>query len=281
MSQGEQPSILLWDRAKVLSAGTRSFWRRLNLLGGAIVERSRSGMFPHGGIGPLFGKGAFGLFMLALLFGPRMPGGNQDRALPAVSPKSRISPEKWAGLYAHLPLRFEENVGQTDRRADFLARGLGYTVFLTRQGAVLALAPGQKSKVKSQKLLVTGHSPLATEVVRLKLVGAKQTAEAKGLEELPGHSNYFIGNDPSKWRRNVATFGKVEYPEVYPGVNLVYYGKQGKLEYDFVLAAGADPKAIGLELETRNSKLEARKSQTANRKTKIEIAANGEPRTAT
>ncbi len=76
----------------------------------------------------------------------------------------------------------------------------------------------------------------------------------------------------------MATFGKVEYPEVYPGVNLVYYGKQGKLEYDFVLAAGADPKAIGLELETRNSKLEARKSQTANRKTKIEIAANGEVR---
>ena len=79
----------------------------------------------------------------------------------------------------HQPLRFEENVGQTDRRADFLARGLGYTVFLTRRGAVLALAPGQKSKVKSQKLLVTGHSPLATEVVRLKLVGAKQAAEAK------------------------------------------------------------------------------------------------------
>ena len=273
MSLGERLSIFLSDRAKVPSAETHSVWRRVNLLGGTIVERSRSGIFPHGRIGPLFGKGAFGLFMLALLFGPRMPAVNQGRALPAVSPKPSISPEKWAGLYAHLPLRFEENVGQTDRRADFLARGLGYTVFLTWRGAVLALAPGQESKVESRKLLVTGHSPLATEVVRLSLVGARQTAEARGLEELPGHSNYFIGNDPGKWHRNVATFAKVEYRGVYPGIDLVYYGKQGKLEYDFVVAAGADPGRIRLAVGADSC---VRPIQGAHAGAPLRVVANGD-----
>ncbi|PYV30384.1 MAG: hypothetical protein DMG22_20545 [Acidobacteria bacterium] len=202
-------------------------------------------MFPRGGIGALLGKGAFGLFVLAAVLGPSAPAVNRGEAVPALSPRPSISPEKWAGLYVHQPLRFEENVGQTDRRADFLARGLGYTVFLTQQGAVLAFGGNQKSEVRSQKeesrepfpqsrirgqlrrAQTTDHGPRATDVVSLKLLGAKQAAEARGLEELPGHSNYFIGNDPGKWHRNVATFAKVEYRGVYPGIDLVYYGKQG------------------------------------------------------
>jgi hypothetical protein len=82
----------------------------------------------------------------------------------------------------------------------------------------------------------------------MKLVGANPQAKARGLEELPGKSNYFIGNDPKKWRTNVANYAKVKYANVYPGVDLVYYGNQGKLEYDFVAQPGADPRSIQLTI---------------------------------
>src|SRR6058998_3123603 len=83
----------------------------------------------------------------------------------------------------------------------------------------------------------------------MKLVGANRAASATALEELPGKSNYFIGNDPKKWRTNVANYARVEYKETYPGVDLVYYGNQRQLEHDFVVAPGADPAAIVLSFE--------------------------------
>ena len=64
-------------------------------------------------------------------------------------------------------------------------------------------------------------------MVRMKLVGANPQAKVSGLDELPGKTNYFIGNDPKKWRTNVANYAKVKYANVYPGVDLVYYGNQG------------------------------------------------------
>ena len=97
--------------------------------------------------------------------------------------------------------------------------------------------------------------PSPPSVVRLQLVGANTRAKAVGLEELPGKSNYFIGNDPKKWRTNVATYAKVKYQGVYPGVDLVYYGHEGEMEYDFVVAPGADPHAIRLALVGEGSAL--------------------------
>jgi hypothetical protein len=85
-------------------------------------------------------------------------------------------------------------------------------------------------------------------VLRMSLAGSNPHAKVSGLEELPGKSNYFIGNDPKKWRTNVPTYGKVKYEGVYRGVDLVYYGNQGRLEYDFVVAPGADPSSIQLTI---------------------------------
>ena len=88
--------------------------------------------------------------------------------------------------------------------------------------------------------------------IRLELIGANPSPQVVGREELPGKSNYFIGNDPAKWRTNVPTYRKVEYREVYPGVSLVYYGNPAaaaQLEYDFVVAPGADPGQIRLGVE--------------------------------
>jgi len=88
----------------------------------------------------------------------------------------------------------------------------------------------------------------APVVLHMKFVGANARAEVTGLEELTGKSNYFIGNDPTKWRTNVPNYAKVKYADVYPGVDVVYYGNQGQLEYDFVVQPRADPRQIALDL---------------------------------
>ncbi|HEY6274643.1 MAG TPA: SBBP repeat-containing protein [Terriglobales bacterium] len=82
----------------------------------------------------------------------------------------------------------------------------------------------------------------------MKLIGSNPHANMEGVDQLPGKTNYFIGHDPQKWRTNVPNYGKVRYAGVYPGVDLIYYGNQGQLEYDFVVAPGADPSEIELDV---------------------------------
>jgi hypothetical protein len=128
--------------------------------------------------------------------------------------------------YGRLPLQFERNDGQTRKEVRFLARGPGYSLYLTSREAVLVLG--------------------APAVVRMALVGARADPLVIGLDELPGKANYFAGSDPAKWRTRVPTYARVRYRHVYPGIDLVYYGNQRQLEYDFVLAPGADPRRIVL-----------------------------------
>jgi hypothetical protein len=142
--------------------------------------------------------------------------------------------------YRHLPLMFEPNQGQTEARVRFLARGSGYGLYLTAHEAVLAL---QHSAADSL------HPALRTSVVSMKLVGATSTAEPSGDSQLPGKSNYFIGNDPTKWHRDIPQFARVRYRNVYPGIDLVYYGNQGRLEYDFEVAPGSDPRQVALRFQ--------------------------------
>ena len=147
--------------------------------------------------------------------------------------------------YGKLPLSFEENRGQTDPHVKFLSRGNGHTLFLTPNEAVLAFKKGS-SKVEGQQSKVKSGKPENPTLLRMHLVGANSRARVGGLEELPGKANYFIGNDPARWHSKVPTYAKVEYRGIYPGIDLVYYGNQRQLEYDFVVAPGADPKAIHL-----------------------------------
>jgi hypothetical protein len=143
--------------------------------------------------------------------------------------------------YANLPLRFEANAGQTDPQVKFLSRGRGYNLFLTPAEAILAM------RTKNVK---TGED--RQSIVRMKLLGANPRPQVEGIEQLPGRSNYLIGNDPGKWRRNVESYRKVRYRSVYPGIDLIYYGNGRQLEYDFVVAAGADPNAIKLDFDGAN-----------------------------
>jgi hypothetical protein len=148
-------------------------------------------------------------------------------------------------ILAGLPLMFEPNQGQgnldpADARAKFVARGSGYGLFLGAEGAILSLRSHASSKGSAKR---EAH----VETLQMKLAGANPNVSLSGADLLPGKSNYFLGNDPAKWRHNVPQFARVRYENVYPGINLVFYGNQGHLEYDFQVAPGSDPAQAELE----------------------------------
>ena len=134
-----------------------------------------------------------------------------------------------------VPLSFEANQGQTDSQVKFLSRGDGYSLFLTSNEVVFTL-----------RTLAGVEAP--PSVFRMELLGAERNAQISGADILPGAANYYIGNDPKKWRSGISAYGKVKYRGIYPGVDAVFYGNQRQLEYDFVVAPGADPKQISLGL---------------------------------
>jgi hypothetical protein len=137
-------------------------------------------------------------------------------------------------------MRFEANRGQTGRGVRFLSRGSGYTLFLTGDGAVLRLrsAAGEGAGVSTLKV---------------KLDGARYESRVEGVGRLPGLSNYFEGSRRKSWHTGVPAYEKVRYASVYPGVDLIYYGNQRQLEYDFRVAPGADPRRIRLRFEGSNA----------------------------
>lgn len=174
---------------------------------------------------------------------------------------------------AQSPMSFEANEGQADPRVKYLSRGFGYTLFLTSSDAVLALqkpaATGNKATDTSAETAAlrdplgvgtvgsravpqprsSAAQPTSDGVLRMHLAGANSVPGVSGLEKTSAKSNYYIGNDPTKWRTNVPNYGKVQYAGVYPGVDVVFYGNQRQLEYDFVVAPGADAHAIALTFD--------------------------------
>ena len=151
--------------------------------------------------------------------------GNETASVP--SPGNR-------DLYAGLPLLFEQNVGQTDERAKFISRGSGYNLFLTETGPVLALRRGEGEAA----------------TLRLRMSGADRPSSVSGLEKQASKSNYFIGATAAV---SAPAFAAVLYKSIYPGTDLIFYGNQRQLEYDFKLAPGADPARIELEFDGAES----------------------------
>jgi hypothetical protein len=221
---------------------------------------------------------------------PRAPGASPQVAAPGPA-----------------PMAFETNAGQVrgagSERVKFVARGPGYTLFLTSTEAVLSLNAGKAevanwkedwraASVVRRSLSVagrrlwdgTGNGLRTTDVVRLQFAGRNRPIRVVGLDRLPGSASYFVGNDPAKWRTNVATFGRVKLEQIYPGIDAIFCGRAGALEYDLVVAPGADPKAIKLEIETgdwkpenRNSKFETRNSKLGHRPSAIENRKSSVP----
>ncbi|MBZ4192951.1 MAG: SBBP repeat-containing protein [Candidatus Contendobacter sp.] len=163
---------------------------------------------------------------------------------PADDPKALTNT-----IYGKLPLIFEANRGQTDAQVRFLSRGPGYTLFLTANEAVFNLRASSP----------TESDPAAVKfsALRMSLLDANPQPEIGGLEMTPTQVNYLLGQDRQQWRTHIATYSKVQLQEIYPGISLVYYGNQRQLEYDFVVAPGADPGQIRVQFAGLNEAVQA------------------------
>ncbi|HEY6187057.1 MAG TPA: SBBP repeat-containing protein [Pyrinomonadaceae bacterium] len=214
----------------MLRAHSRSFWaRRLSLFALTLLVLTGCSVY---------------------LYSRNAAAAGTNGSEPAAS--GTIDAARVMESYANLPLRFETNQGQTDASVRFLSHGRGYSLFLTPTQAVLALGDSGKAMEgeSSSKGQTNKRRRLAgPAVLRMSLVGASANPHIEGLGELPGRSNYFIGRDPQKWRTNLTGYSRVQYEGIYPGVDMVYYGKQRQLEYDFVVAPGADPHIIRLDFD--------------------------------
>ena len=211
--------------------------------------------------------------VVALICGSQTGAPSAARRAP-----TPIAPSRTAGpgvaadanaAYGRLPMAFAANEGKTDEGVRFHARGDGYSLLLTRTEAVLTLrvtAPrlhGRSPAGETPNVGVDRHArdvaaPTVAAQVRMSLVGSDRDVRVTGEHRLPGTVNYLVGRDPSKWRSNVATFEQVRYDDVYPGIDLVFYGNQRQLEYDFVVSPGADPSRIRLVFSSaRGMRLDA------------------------
>jgi hypothetical protein len=154
------------------------------------------------------------------------------RVAAATTATDQATHAKIAAEYLKQPMTFELNEGQTDPRVKALSRGSRYGLFLTSNESVFVVSPGKDESV-----------------VRMRTLGSNPAAKVSGVNRLSSVSNYFVGKDQSKWRKNVANYGRVKYDSLYPGIDLIYYGNQQQLEYDYVVAPGADPNSIRLAIE--------------------------------
>lgn len=154
--------------------------------------------------------------------------------------------------FAELPLAFEPNRGQADAGARFLARGAGYGLTLNDRGAELTLSKRSMGNARITTASARAHAFDAVAekvVVRMTWEGANPQPRSHGEALLPGTSSYFIGQDPAQWHTAIPNFSRVRYAQVYPGIDLVYYGVQRQLEYDFIVAPGADPNHVQLRFK--------------------------------
>ncbi|MGH9376551.1 MAG: SBBP repeat-containing protein, partial [Terriglobia bacterium] len=149
-------------------------------------------------------------------------------------------------LYAQIPLRFEPNQGQADSRVKFMARTPGYGLFLTEDGAVLAFGSASKTTRAGETW------------VRIKWLGSDSLPFAVGRAKLTSQSNYFLGNDPSRWRTHIPNYARVDFQDVYPGIDLSYYGNPRQLEYDFRIAPGKDVNSLRFSVSGPSGRLPLR-----------------------
>ncbi len=186
--------------------------------------------------------------------------GRQPAEASPDGPAASLSPvaSGWASeAFARPSWAFEENHGQDDPRVRFRTFSRGVGLFLTAAEAVIIAVErdasgtpgGEVSALHPNVLPRPEGIPQRATVLRMELSGANSKATVAGLDRLPGTVNYFRGRDPSRWRTNVPRYAKVKYEDIYPGVDLLYYYRtDGELEYDFVVAPGADPNRIKLIL---------------------------------
>ena len=187
----------------------RSYWRRFVYIAAALVG------------------------LIVLPGSSSGPSSNcQDQCDSCLSQLSSIK-HPASQVYEQIPLSFEANEGQAPDRYSFLAHGTMYDAYFGADETTIQLHSTNKRKYSALRMTFGGAT----------------SRQPEGVDVLPGRANYFIGNNPSRWQTNVASFAKIRYQQVYPGVDLVYYGRRKQLENDLVVAPGADPSAIEMRID--------------------------------
>src|SRR5262245_57825748 len=154
------------------------------------------------------------------------------------------------GALPALGLRFEPNLGQTAPEARFVARGRDATVFLAATEAVVQISKSERAVYAATDRVRNGITGNQSTTLRIRPEEANANARVFALDRLEGETNYFIGSNPDKWIRDLAGYGRVKYENVYAGIDLSYYGNdEGRLEYDFVVAPGANPEVIRVKID--------------------------------
>src|SRR5262245_8604565 len=168
---------------------------------------------------------------LSLCQPARIPAAAQGSA-PAISTLTKV---RARADYGKLPINFEANRGQFDPQVKFVARGRGYALALFQNEAVMEL-PSRRVSDRT----IHGAS------LRMRFLSANKAPRISGLDESPAKVGYFLGNDPKLWKTDAPAYGRVKYEDIYRGVDLIFYGNGHRLEYDFIVAPKADPRAIRL-----------------------------------
>ncbi len=171
----------------------------------------------------------------------------QAALLPDSLRSSLITAPQGVGTALQPPMQFEPNLGQTDPQVQFMARGVGYTVFLTPTEAVLVLPAGESQLNVNSKGVATPAR--AKQIIQLQVLNANPSAGIHGVKETPTTIHRLIGADPTQWKTHVPVYAQVRYDAIYPGIDLLYYGNQQQLEYDFIVHPGADPSTISLGIQ--------------------------------
>ena len=190
-------------------------------------------------------KGVFGKFADNLLEGASLFEGARGDSAKKLSANKTT---KMSGAPLSLPLFFEANRGQADPQVKFLARSGGYSLLVTPTETVFAGAhtSAPRGPLSPRKEAAANLGERA--VLRMKLLKSNPGPEISGIKELPGKVNYLIGNNPKDWHTGVPLYEEVRSREVYPGIDQVYHGDQQRLEYDFQVAPGADPRRIRFKI---------------------------------
>ena len=170
------------------------------------------------------------------------PSLREESSQPTFHPS--LEPVRIADALDKLPMSFEGNRGQTDPLVRFISRAPNYTLFLTPTEAVLTLQNRQAAGEPGAAAIGRHPQPPQRSTLRMTLSGANPGSEIVGLDELPGKVNY-ARVDPAgrthQAHENIPTYSRVLYRGIYPGIDLVYYGKEQSLEDHFILAPGASP----------------------------------------
>lgn len=200
-----------------------------------------------------------GFVLLSFLFASGVrKNTSESQAIVAKPPiKAAIDTPRWEKAYAQLPLGFEENRGQAAREVRFVSHSSGYALALAPQEIDIAIlrrkammaSPLHRAAALRAYLEVRKAQVQKTTVVRMQLEGANPAPAIAASDKLVGKANYFVGSDSQKWVTDVPSYAHVKYSGIYPGVDVDFYGNQRRLEYDFTVAPGANPKAITLKID--------------------------------